>query len=135
MHFDEMTDNGQPQSQAAVPARTAVVGLTKAIKHKGEKLGADALAGVRHSNLGLRVGAFKPDLDTPAPWSELDSVGEQVPGHLLQAMRVAGDQPDMRIKRRLQFNHSGVSRRTHRLQRRFNQRDQVYRANIETELA
>ena len=53
-----------------------------------QEVGADALAGVAHDNLGTGVDDLEPYRDASALWSELDRVGEEVANHLLQTSRI-----------------------------------------------
>ena len=63
----------------------------KRSKTKGRKSAGDALAGVADPDLGVTVGPGQADLHAPARGGELDGVREQVPHHLLQPARVAGE--------------------------------------------
>src|SRR6185369_11297572 len=45
MQFDQVTGDGQAETEAAVPPREAAVGLAKAVEHERQKFRIDALAG------------------------------------------------------------------------------------------
>src|SRR5262249_39493271 len=73
-------------------------GLPIAIEHIRQKFRFDALSRVTDGDLDVGVYAFQTDLDAAALVRELDGVREQVPNHLLQTIRVAGDLPDVAVE-------------------------------------
>src|SRR3954466_11027771 len=86
--LDEVPDDGEPEAKAAARASDRAVRLPEAIEDEAEEVAgdADARIGDRHHRLGI----FSPCLDDHlALHGELDRVGEQVPEHLLQAVRIA----------------------------------------------
>src|SRR5438093_1432400 len=85
VQLDDVADDGQPESEAAVePGRTAV-GLLEPLEDVGQEGRADALPGVAHRDLDVGVDPFQHDLHAPALRRELDGVREQVPDDLLEA--------------------------------------------------
>src|SRR5262249_36950029 len=89
VQLDELLDQGEADAEAAVLAAGGGVGLAEALGEGGQEVGIDTPAVVAHDQAGLRVGAVERDLD-PAPLEgELDGVGQQVPGHLLEARRIS----------------------------------------------
>jgi hypothetical protein len=86
----------------------------------GEELGRDALARVGHLEAQVVLPPLQPHLHAAAPGSELDGVGEQVPGHLLQAVWIADDvaADDLgggRLENHAQLDPLGLGRRAQRL--------------------
>ena len=74
MEFDELLDDGQPEAEPAVPAGGAGVGLAEAVEDERQERGGDALAGVDHVDLQVRVDPLEQDLDAAALGRELDGV-------------------------------------------------------------
>src|SRR5262249_26718344 len=91
MQFDHVLDKSQAEAKATVPFRARLVGLSEAVKDKGQEIRANAFAGIAHGDADVRIYALQARFDTTSLWGELDGVGEQVPDHLLQAGGVAGD--------------------------------------------
>src|SRR5439155_18345318 len=60
-------------------------------------LSRDALARVAHRELEIRACGPEPQLDAPVLGREVDRVREEVPRHLLEALRVAPDRVDPRM--------------------------------------
>src|SRR5207244_2688000 len=57
MQLDEMTGDGQPESQAAVFAGRSRIRLTEALEDVREELRCDARTRVAHDDVHTRVGA------------------------------------------------------------------------------
>src|SRR5688572_24783898 len=94
VHLGEALDDGESESEAAVPADGGGVGLSEAFEEVGEEFGGDAGAGVADEHFGVLVGAAEGDADGAGGGGELDAVGEQVPDDLLEAGGIAGDADD-----------------------------------------
>ena len=92
MQFDQLPRDGQPQPQPAVAAGGGGVGLPEAVEHVGRKSGAmpSPLSVTLTSTVRIDA-APDSDLNPAAVRRELDGVGQQVPEHLLQPVRVARD--------------------------------------------
>ncbi len=89
MQLDDMTHDCQSQAHPGMGACAAAVCLPKAVEHVGQELRRDADACVRDLNANLCLGLFQLHIDTTAGRCELDRVGQQVPDHLLQPVRIA----------------------------------------------
>ena len=88
VQLDDVADDRQAETQAAVRALAAAVELAEAIEHERLELGSDAAAGVADlDDHSCFVFAREEQLDAAAGGRELDRVGQQVPDHLLQAGR------------------------------------------------
>src|SRR5215203_4011109 len=80
----------EAETETAVRARRARVGLSIAIEEEGQELGRDPLPRVGDAQLDAIVQALGHDVDRTARRRELDRVAQQVPRDLLQARGVAG---------------------------------------------
>src|SRR5262249_12400145 len=98
VQLDQVAHNRQSQSQTAVLSRGRAVGLTETGKDVREKIRTDALTGVAHGDLDLRLALSQLHLHASAPRCELDRVREQVPNDLLQALWVSEDLYNLRIE-------------------------------------
>src|SRR5215813_834331 len=135
MQFDHVLDKSQVEAKATVPFRARHVGLSEAVKDKGQEIRANAFAGIAHGDADVRIYALQARFDTTSLWGELDGVGEQVPDHLLQAGGVAGDLTNFVGEIGLYRYPFSVRRRADRLNRLLNYRDQVHRPDLQPELA
>src|SRR5262245_48629483 len=135
MQLDQVFDERQAKTEAAVPSGARRVGLAEAVKYIGQEIRADAFARVAHGDANVRVNALQPRFDAASLRGELDGVGEQVPDYLLQANGVAGDLADFGGEVNLERDTFGVRRRADRLNRLLNYRDQVNRTDLQPELA
>ena len=70
--------------------------------------GVDAVARVRHDQLGLVAGATQRHVDAAAPRRVLHGVRDQVRQHLLQAHAVADDERGARVDRGLREHFAPV---------------------------
>src|SRR3989442_60960 len=93
-----MPNDGQPQAEATELACARIIGLAEAFEDMRQELGVDPYAGVADCDLGVRINPFEPDLYLPPLGCELDRVRQEIPDHLLEAARVAGDRPRARIQ-------------------------------------
>src|SRR5438876_341233 len=128
-------DERVAEAQAAERPRARSVGLPEALEEVGEKLGRDAPARVANRELEVGVhAALQPDVDAPALGRELDRVGEEVPHHLLQPLRISPDQLDPRIEAGHDPDVLGRSRRPHGLARCFGHGGEAHRPEVEAQL-
>src|SRR5262249_728620 len=91
VRLDQVTDNGQPKSEAAVAARMRPVHLVKSIEDLRQLFGTDALARIAYDELDAVVGAAQADVNAAAGWRELQGVRNEVRDDLMQAVTVAPD--------------------------------------------
>ena len=102
MKLNDVPNNCQPKSQAALSVRRRLVGLAKAIKSIGEELRIHTYAGIRHLYLDMALGSSELEGDSPPLGRKLHGVREQVPHDLLEPVRVATDIPVHRIQINIQ---------------------------------
>src|SRR5260370_9085564 len=93
-----MLDEGEPDSKRGMAARRAGVGLAKSLEEMGLLVRRDALAGVAHRDLNVRVYAPKVQLHSAALRRELHRIDEEIPHHLLDAAGIAHDRGGPRIE-------------------------------------
>jgi hypothetical protein len=108
VQFDEMMYDREPQAEACVLARSCSIGLSKALEDQGQERRADPLTGVLDAQSEVGLVAFDAHLDSAAPGRELDRVGEQIPGDLLQAGGVTGDLTAGCIQRAAELDALGI---------------------------
>ena len=89
MHLDQVAHDGESEAQASLHARAGAVRLAEAIEHVGQEIECDSHAGIGDHDLDMAVPPLQADGHLSLARRELDGVGEQVPHHLLQAIRVA----------------------------------------------
>src|SRR5437867_5594815 len=65
VQLHQVTDDRQPESEAAVLPRAGAVGLPEAIEDVRKEIGADALASVADRDPGAPRLALEPDSDSP----------------------------------------------------------------------
>jgi hypothetical protein len=65
VRLDEVADDGEPEPEPAVLARVGRVGLVEALEDVGQRVGADADAGVPHHYPRARLRLLQPHLDAP----------------------------------------------------------------------
>src|SRR2546429_9047246 len=97
----DLLDYGQPEANS-MPALSGTIRLPKAIEYSLQRGGFDALSRVGHDDFDVRIYPLHADLDFAAVRSEFDGIGDQVPNHLLQPPRIAGDSVNARINDLLQ---------------------------------
>src|SRR5262249_12343700 len=124
----------QAEAEAAVPSSARRVGLAEAVKDVWQEIRADAFARVAHGDANVWVHALQLRFDATALRRELDRVGEQVPDDLLQPDRIAGDLTNFGGQVGLERDALRLRRRVDRPNRILYHRDQVHRADGESEL-
>src|SRR5262245_11559674 len=88
MQLREMSNHGQAEAQAAMHPGYRAVGLPEALEQPWEQRRLDPGAGVADGQLQVLAGAREADVDATSAGRELDRVGEEVPHHLLEPIRV-----------------------------------------------
>src|ERR671926_319942 len=66
VQLDQLTHDGETETETAVHARHARIGLAEAVEDVRQKLRCDAFAGVRDHDAYVRVRLPRADLDAPA---------------------------------------------------------------------
>ena len=108
VHLDDVADDGEPEAEAALAPRAGAGALAEALEDVGQERGVDPGAGVPHGELEAIVPArAAPRSPVPPGGRELDGVGEQVPGHLLQAVGVADGERRPRLDGQAQLHLLG----------------------------
>src|SRR6266852_7831295 len=85
MRLGDVTHDGKTEAQTTVYASIRCLGLAEGLEYMRQKLRLDPLAVIRHVDLHLRRCPSRRDLHFPLARRELQSIGQQVPDHLLQA--------------------------------------------------
>src|SRR4029079_8974084 len=120
MQFDDLFDNCQPQSEAAVAARGRIFRLAETIEYERQKVSRDTHATVAYVHFHVRVGAPERDFDLPTLGRKLDGVGEQVAEYLLQPAEVAEHGTGAGLQPLLDAYAFGVGDRANRVNGRGN---------------
>ena len=101
VHLDNMSNNGQAQSEAARLSRCPCLGLTKPLEYVGKKVRLDAHAGVADDYFDVGVDALEAHLHAPFLRREFHRVRYQIPDNLLQTAWVARHRAHSWIHQRL----------------------------------
>jgi hypothetical protein len=131
VQLDEVTDQRQPEAEAAVGAGARAVGLPERLEHVGEDAGGDPLAGVGHLDLGGAVHRPQRHLHAAAGRRELHRVHQQVPHHLLQAVGRAHDGAERAVARQRERDVLGAGGRPHDVERGLDDGVQVHGLDVE----
>src|SRR5262245_31738717 len=91
MQFDEIPDDGEAESEAAVLAGEPAVGLPETLEQVRHKFRVDPLPVVLHYELGELVASFRREPHVTAACGELHGVRQQVPHDLLETIRIPGN--------------------------------------------
>src|SRR5262245_29600431 len=86
-----MAHDGEAQAETPVVPCRAHLCLLKPLEQMREKFGRNPLAAVAHGNLDSTSRLLQPDLDPATRRSELDRVGQKIPDHLLETLRIRAD--------------------------------------------
>ena len=116
-------------------ARGAAVGLAKPLEHVRQHVRGDALPGVAHHDLDVRVEAGGANLHATVARRELHRVRNQVPHDLLQPIAIAHDRADARAEHRLHVDVLARGRRPNGVDAALDDRRQIHRADVEADLA
>ena len=135
VQFDEMTYDGQAQTQAGLRTRRCVIGLTKALEYVGQEFGADAASRVRNAQHGTTLQATELQADASVVRREFDGIGEEVPDHLMQAGLVAEDTEGTFLNRHIELDVRLLGSGTKCFHHRFNNRRQFHRRPVHAQLA
>ena len=129
-----MVGNHKPQSQSSVDALGGAVRLPKVIEDIGQGLRVDAFASIGDRDLDEGVDPLELDFDVSALCCELNSIGEQVPDDLLQAIGVTCDLPGVGIEPEIEVDTFGLYRRRHAVNHRVDDRDEVHGLDLKLHL-
>src|SRR5207249_11402196 len=134
VQLDDVVDDREPETQAAVRARVRAVGLPEGLEDVRQELGRDPLALVADGDDRLPVAAGEPQDDAAAPGGELDRVREEVPHDLLEAGGIALDPPPSELEDLLDPNLLRLGVGAHRIERRLGDGREIDRPGVEDEL-
>src|SRR5262249_37214106 len=109
--------------------------LAETVEDVRQKIRIDALAGVAHDDLDLRVTFADLDLNAPPLGGEFDRIREQVPDDLLQTRRVGEDFFNLRAEVCLDLDLLSLGRRLSRFRRRLDRVRDAHRSPLQMELA
>ena len=100
-----------------------------------KKFGGDANAGVAHRHFNVGIDARETDLYLAPSVCELHRVGQQIPEHLLQALRVTGNRTGLRIDHGLDAHALGFGRRRDHVNGIPDNLWEVHRLDVEPDLS
>src|SRR5688572_6893458 len=135
MHFDDVTDDRQPEPQTTCLARRSGVRLTESLEDVREELRSNTDPRIADGDLHVRVDAFETKLDPPEFRCELDGVGDEVPDDLLQTVRIARDVADARVDQGLHAYALRISCGLNRGDGVVDDDGQLHGLNVEANLA
>jgi hypothetical protein len=109
--------------------------LAEALEDVGQHLRVDALAGVAHDDLDVRVRPVEPQPHEAALGRELHGIHQQVPDDLLEPGRVASHRPRGVVEFGLEPDLLGLGRGPDRVERALQHLVELDRADVEAHLA
>jgi hypothetical protein len=133
--FDQLARYGKSETQSVVPSGSAAVGLPEHIKHEGQELGGDSLAGVAHGQGNLAHARLEADTDAAARRSEFHSVGHEIGDHLLKAFGISIDAKWRSVPLPFDLQVLGFGPRPYHIQGAFDERYQIDLTKREVNLA
>src|SRR6267378_3676427 len=100
VQLDDVPHDRQSQPEAA----RWPFALSEPLEDVRQELGLDPGTLVGHPDPRKRRGAFQTDIDTPAHRTELDGIGEEVPDHLPEPIRIGEERSSIRIEEGCQLD-------------------------------
>src|SRR5690349_9269940 len=110
MELDELFDDRQAEPEAAVAARGRRIRLTEAIEDVRQECRIHAFTVVGDFHDELRTGTAERDGHEAILLREFHGIGQEVPEHLLQAIRIASDETGLRLDCKFELNAFGLRR-------------------------
>ena len=135
VQFDDGLCDRQTETEPAMRPRGAAVGLPETIEHVGHERRRNPLTGIADGHLDVTVAGLERELDASFRRRELDGVRQQVPDHLLDAVRICNAQDRPAVVVGLELNLLGVGSAAHDVEGRVGQLGQVDGRRLKTELA
>src|SRR5512134_1480384 len=129
-----MAHQSQAEAEPGMRAGARAVPLMEALEEMGQLLLGDSLSGVADDDLDMRIGTLQMDLHSTALRREFHGVDQEVPDHLLQPVRVAGDPDGAGVQHALKPYLLRVGGRPHRVDCCPDDRLEVDRAYVEAHL-
>src|SRR5262249_15016275 len=118
----DVTHDGKPEPEAAVPSCESAVTLSKSVEHVRKEVLADSLARIGHGNDCLGPDSLQPDFDRTAVRRELDRIRQKIPDHLLDSTCIPQYDSDVRLDTHRQVNAFRIGRKPESIYRGFNHR-------------
>ena len=112
VHLDELPGNGQTQTESTALAGDAGIRLAETLEYVRQEFRGNTNAGVADRDFQMRVHALEADLHFAAAVCELDGIRQEIPQHLLQALRIPGHGCRVWIDDRLDVYSLRVRRRS-----------------------
>jgi hypothetical protein len=91
MRFNEVLNDRQSQSHAAVDASSGCIPLPEFLKNMWKKFRSDSNARIHHADFHVTGDLRKFNQDTAVIWREFHSICKKIPEHLLQPIRISGN--------------------------------------------
>ncbi len=135
VHLDDVSDDGEAQSQSGSGPFEPRIRLTKALEHVRQELRPNPHHGVAHYDVDVRVHAFDAHLDAAPLRRELHGIRQQIPHDLLQPVGIARYRADAWIDNYLQADLLRIGRRLHRRDGVVHDDRQLHRLHIKPNLA
>ena len=130
------THDRESETEAAMLAADRSVGLPEPFEGERQKTRIDAFAVVGHPDAcGTCPRILERHIHHASGFAELHRVRQQVPHHLLQALRIAVGHRVGGREMRAELNLPGVCRRLHHIDRRGNDRAQIDGLTIQLDAA
>src|SRR5579883_3326748 len=114
VRLNQMPDDRESQAKTSMHSRAGRIRLPELVKDVREKLRLNPDTAVDDTHFGMPVAFKKFDVDFSVLWRELDGVGEKIPEHLLQSIRVPGYRADIVMKPCFDLNAFGFACRPNR---------------------
>jgi hypothetical protein len=135
VQFDQLARDRKSETQSVVLSGGAAVGLPEHVKHEGQELGADSLAGVAHGQGNLARAPLEADPDAAASRIEFDGVGHEIGDHLLKAFGISIDAKWRSVPLPFDLQVLGFGPRPYHIQGAFDERYQIDLTKREVNLA
>ncbi len=133
--FDEVTRDGQTESEAAVPPCRSAVALPEAVEDEWQQLGSDTRSGVfdvNHQPVAAHAASHR---NGPLLGRELDRVRDHIAEYLLQPARIALDRRQVVGDLACHLNLLQRGLREQAAQGGFDQSREVQRLRLDRQLA
>jgi hypothetical protein len=130
-----MADDCQTQSEAPDGAGTERFAAAKRFEHVRQKRRIDPGPTVRDADLEVRRSFASCHLHAASGGRELHGVGQQVPQHLSQSRRIAGDFGEHAVDRHVEGDRLCIGGRPDGFDRAANEIPEIDRCNVQPQIA
>jgi hypothetical protein len=131
VQLHELPHEGETKAEAAVRPRGRAIRLPERLEHVGKKIGGYSLTRVLHHDVHRPASPLNRDVHPPALRGELDSVHDQIPDDLLEAIRCPHHRAEGVVERGDERDLLGTGGRPHRLQGGFDDSIEVRGLEVE----